>query len=181
MVKRKFLTLPGLEIRPFGHSARSQSLYQLRYPSFVNISCALYFEIYPIIKVTQLVSTTTKLWTNHTYTVFRTAVNINCKDIQLITTTKKKRRFAHNFYILWGSNNRCKTKSLHCPQLNHHDADGLAGHKTWRTAHRPWGDTNAYSSRYFNILYMGPLFYREFCWFYKFYIFYIYIQFDNMY
>jgi hypothetical protein len=25
-------------------------------------------------------------------------------------------------------------KSLHCPQLDHHDADGLAGHKTWRTA-----------------------------------------------
>jgi hypothetical protein len=32
------------------------------------------------------------------------------------------------------SNNRRKTKSLHCPQLDHHDADGLAGHKTWRTA-----------------------------------------------
>jgi hypothetical protein len=31
------------------------------------------------------------------------------------------------------SNNRCKTKSLHCPQLDHHDTDGLAGHKTWRT------------------------------------------------
>jgi hypothetical protein len=31
------------------------------------------------------------------------------------------------------SNNRCKTKSLHCPQLDHHDADGLADHKTWRT------------------------------------------------
>jgi hypothetical protein len=26
-----------------------------------------------------------------------------------------------------------KTKSLHYPQLDHHDADGLAGHKTWRT------------------------------------------------
>jgi hypothetical protein len=31
------------------------------------------------------------------------------------------------------SNNRRKTKSLHCPQLDHHDVDGLAGHKTWRT------------------------------------------------
>jgi hypothetical protein len=31
------------------------------------------------------------------------------------------------------SNNRRKTKSLHCPQLDHHDADGLAGHKDWRT------------------------------------------------
>jgi hypothetical protein len=30
--KRKFLTLPGLEIRPLGRPARSQSLYRLRYP-----------------------------------------------------------------------------------------------------------------------------------------------------
>jgi hypothetical protein len=30
--KRKFLTLSGLEFRPFGRPARSQSLYQLRYP-----------------------------------------------------------------------------------------------------------------------------------------------------
>jgi hypothetical protein len=28
---------------------------------------------------------------------------------------------------------QAKDKSLHCPQLDHHDADGLAGHKTWRT------------------------------------------------
>jgi hypothetical protein len=26
-MKRKFLTLPGLELRPLGHPARSQSLY----------------------------------------------------------------------------------------------------------------------------------------------------------
>jgi hypothetical protein len=30
--KRKFLTLPELELRPLGRSARSQSLYRLRYP-----------------------------------------------------------------------------------------------------------------------------------------------------
>jgi hypothetical protein len=30
--KRKFLTLPGLELRLLGRSARSQSLYRLRYP-----------------------------------------------------------------------------------------------------------------------------------------------------
>jgi hypothetical protein len=30
--KRKFLTLPGLELRPLGHPARSQSVYRLRYP-----------------------------------------------------------------------------------------------------------------------------------------------------
>jgi hypothetical protein len=32
MEKRKFLTLPGLELRPLGRVARSQSLYRLRYP-----------------------------------------------------------------------------------------------------------------------------------------------------
>jgi hypothetical protein len=29
---RKFFALPGLEIRPLGRAARSQSLYGLRYP-----------------------------------------------------------------------------------------------------------------------------------------------------
>jgi hypothetical protein len=30
--QRKFMTLPGLELRPLGRPARSQSLYRLRYP-----------------------------------------------------------------------------------------------------------------------------------------------------
>jgi hypothetical protein len=30
--KRKFLTLPGIELRPLDRPARSQSLYRLRYP-----------------------------------------------------------------------------------------------------------------------------------------------------
>jgi hypothetical protein len=34
--KRKFLTLPGLELRPLGRPARSQSLYRLRYPDSEN-------------------------------------------------------------------------------------------------------------------------------------------------
>jgi hypothetical protein len=33
--KRKFLTLPGHELRPLGHPARSQSLYRLHYPGLV--------------------------------------------------------------------------------------------------------------------------------------------------
>jgi hypothetical protein len=33
MEKGKYLPLPGLELRPLGHPARSQSLYRLRYPS----------------------------------------------------------------------------------------------------------------------------------------------------
>jgi hypothetical protein len=33
--KKKFLPLPGLEIRSLGRRARSQSLYRLRYPSCV--------------------------------------------------------------------------------------------------------------------------------------------------
>jgi hypothetical protein len=32
MEKWKFFTLPGLELRPLGRSARSQTLYRLRYP-----------------------------------------------------------------------------------------------------------------------------------------------------
>jgi hypothetical protein len=35
--KKKFLTLPGLELRPLGRPVHGQSLYQLRYPgSFEN-------------------------------------------------------------------------------------------------------------------------------------------------
>jgi hypothetical protein len=30
--RRKFLTLPGLELQPLGRPAHSQSLYRLRYP-----------------------------------------------------------------------------------------------------------------------------------------------------
>jgi hypothetical protein len=36
--KRKFLTLPALELRPLGRSARSQSLYRLRYPGCTGTS-----------------------------------------------------------------------------------------------------------------------------------------------
>jgi hypothetical protein len=32
--KRKFLTLPGLELQSFSRPARSQSLYRPRYPGF---------------------------------------------------------------------------------------------------------------------------------------------------
>jgi hypothetical protein len=37
--KRKFLTLPGLELRPLGRPARSQSLYRLSYPDSNRHSC----------------------------------------------------------------------------------------------------------------------------------------------
>jgi hypothetical protein len=30
--KKKFFSLPGLELRPLGRAARSQSLYRLHYP-----------------------------------------------------------------------------------------------------------------------------------------------------
>jgi hypothetical protein len=33
--KRQFFNLPGVELRPLGHSASSQSLYQLCYPGYV--------------------------------------------------------------------------------------------------------------------------------------------------
>jgi hypothetical protein len=35
MEKYKFLTLPGLELRPLGRPARSLSLYRLRYPGYI--------------------------------------------------------------------------------------------------------------------------------------------------
>jgi hypothetical protein len=35
MEKRKFLTLPGLKLRPLGRPARSQSLNRLLYPSSI--------------------------------------------------------------------------------------------------------------------------------------------------
>jgi hypothetical protein len=31
--EEKVLTIPGLELRPLGHPARSQALYRLRYPA----------------------------------------------------------------------------------------------------------------------------------------------------
>jgi hypothetical protein len=44
--KRKFFNLLGLELRPLGRPARSQSLYRLRYPSFLVLQKAT--EIYRI-------------------------------------------------------------------------------------------------------------------------------------
>jgi hypothetical protein len=42
--KRKFLTLPGLELRPLGPPARSQSLYRLRYPGSCLLQCNTYLH-----------------------------------------------------------------------------------------------------------------------------------------
>jgi hypothetical protein len=39
--KRKFLTSPGLELRPLGYLARGQSLYRLRYPGSRKIIMSL--------------------------------------------------------------------------------------------------------------------------------------------
>jgi hypothetical protein len=40
--KKKFLTLPGLELRPLGRQARSQSLYRQSYPSSLPVLCLFY-------------------------------------------------------------------------------------------------------------------------------------------
>jgi hypothetical protein len=45
--KRKFLNLPGLERRPLGCPARSQSLYRLRYPGSLYLP---YFILYVILQ-----------------------------------------------------------------------------------------------------------------------------------
>jgi hypothetical protein len=50
--KRIFLTLPGLELRPLGRPARSQSLYRLRYSGSIVlfvfflecVTCVIYIE-----------------------------------------------------------------------------------------------------------------------------------------
>jgi hypothetical protein len=42
--KRKFLTLPGLELQTLGRPARSQSLYRLRYPDSPEDGTATYYE-----------------------------------------------------------------------------------------------------------------------------------------
>jgi hypothetical protein len=39
--KRKFLPPPGLELRPLGRPARSQSLYRLRYPGSTEMGLLL--------------------------------------------------------------------------------------------------------------------------------------------
>jgi hypothetical protein len=39
--KRKFLTIRGLELRPLGHPARSQSLYRLCYPGSYRVDYVL--------------------------------------------------------------------------------------------------------------------------------------------
>jgi hypothetical protein len=41
--KRKFLTLPGFELRPLDRSPRCQSLYRLRYLGSVDFSLKLKF------------------------------------------------------------------------------------------------------------------------------------------
>jgi hypothetical protein len=61
------------------------------------------------------------------------------------------------------TSNRRKTKSLHCPQLDHHDTDGLAGHKTWRTAQT--------TMRIFNIFIYETAFFMENLLFLQFYIY----------
>jgi hypothetical protein len=42
--REKLLTLPGLGLRPFGHPARSQSLYRLRYPGLMLCNTKFYFK-----------------------------------------------------------------------------------------------------------------------------------------
>jgi hypothetical protein len=51
--KRKFLTLPGLELRPLGRPARSQSLYRLHYPGSLVVTVIIIIII--IIRYHELV------------------------------------------------------------------------------------------------------------------------------
>jgi hypothetical protein len=49
--KRKFLTLPGLKLRPLGRPARSQSLYRQRYPDSLIICICIYIYIYILVVI----------------------------------------------------------------------------------------------------------------------------------
>jgi hypothetical protein len=44
--KRKFVTLPGLELQPLGRPVPSQSLYRLRYPGSLEHKRIIYIYIY---------------------------------------------------------------------------------------------------------------------------------------
>jgi hypothetical protein len=47
---RKFLTIPGLELRLFGRPARSQSLYRLRYPGTNNNILNTDLKVYTVLE-----------------------------------------------------------------------------------------------------------------------------------
>jgi hypothetical protein len=44
--KRKFFTLPGLELRPLARPARRQSLYRLCYPQNVKYICCTFIDVF---------------------------------------------------------------------------------------------------------------------------------------
>jgi hypothetical protein len=92
--------------------------------------------------ITTTPSTRTKYFTGtlpeHSHKFLPLGVASCCASIQLVLYDAARhlhlQHRQHTSHEEETSNNRRKTKSLHCPQLDHHDADGLAGHKTWRTA-----------------------------------------------
>jgi hypothetical protein len=50
-LEMKFLTLPGLELRPLSRPARSQSLYRLRYPgSSLSFNAVLFGRSLPMFR-----------------------------------------------------------------------------------------------------------------------------------
>jgi hypothetical protein len=60
MERRIFLTLPGLELRPFDRPAFSQSLYRLRYPGSQEAVVA-YLKVYFLMHQQELTKITTNL------------------------------------------------------------------------------------------------------------------------
>jgi hypothetical protein len=157
--------------------------YTLRLPDCANMSVHCQFG-------TELISTCVIAFTchcscllSHEYRLSHFQIS-EIAYIQLLVTTFLHLHLQHRQHASHEeetSNNRRKTKSLHCPQLYHHDADGLAGQKTWRTTqttvrrYKCAIRESVHSSWYFNIWYMGPLLYTtsnvEFCWFYNFYFY----------
>jgi hypothetical protein len=54
----------------------------------------------------------------------------------------RRGRYIATAYVRQAIITRRMTKSLHCPQLDHHEADGLAGQKLGRPPRPPREDTN---------------------------------------
>jgi hypothetical protein len=81
--KRKFLTLGGLELRPLGCPARSQSLYRLRYPgSYVLRIRSKYDWLRRRKAMTHLThSKTSKVW--HRFTLFKNVSHVGLCSLSI--------------------------------------------------------------------------------------------------
>jgi hypothetical protein len=101
--KRKFFTLSGLELRPLGRRARSQSLYRLCYPWSINI-----FNKFWIVHIdydwVYFMIWNKSLFPNWPSSKGFSPLSHSIKQINLISTetqTKETNWNIHNFKCIW--------------------------------------------------------------------------------